>query len=173
MNIDLRDIIVMRLFFTGALLIATYIFVQLANRAIDLLIIGVRKSVGSERVVVRTRTIRNLLKGLVAVVIYVISIIIILEKWGVNTAPILTGAGLIGLAFSFGSQSIIKDVISGVFIVLDDIYNVGDRVKIGSETGNVEKITLRMTILKDEKDNVVYIPNSQVNAVVRLSGGKK
>ena len=122
---------------------------------------------------VRTRTIRNLLKGLVAVVIYVISIIIILEKWGVNTAPILTGAGLIGLAFSFGSQSIIKDVISGVFIVLDDIYNVGDRVKIGSETGNVEKITLRMTILKDEKDNVVYIPNSQVNAVVRLSGGKK
>lgn len=173
MNIDLRDIIVMRLFFTGALLIATYIFVQLTNRAIDLLIIGVRKSVGSERVVVRTRTIRNLLKGLVAAVIYVISIIIILEKWGVNTAPILTGAGLIGLAFSFGSQSIIKDVISGVFIVLDDIYNVGDRVKIGSETGNVEKITLRMTILKDEKGNVVYIPNSQINAVVRLSGGKK
>lgn len=173
MNIDLKDIIVMRLFFTGALLIATYIFVQLANRAIDLLIIGVRKSVGSERIVVRTRTIRNLLKGVVAAVIYIIGIIIILEKWGVNTAPILTGAGLIGLAFSFGSQSIIKDVISGVFIVLDDIYNVGDRVKIGSETGNVEKITLRMTILKDEKGNVVYIPNSQVNAVVRLSGGKK
>jgi small-conductance mechanosensitive channel len=91
-----------------------------------------------------------------------------LEKWGVNMTPFLTGAGILGLTFSFGAQSLAKDLISGFFIIFDNQFEVGDYIKVGTLEGEVKKITLRQTILKDKNDNLILIPNSQITSVVKI-----
>lgn len=68
----------------------------------------------------------------------------------------------------FGTQSLIKDIISGIFILVDDQFNVGDTVKIGAHTGRVKAVSLRLTILEDKEGDVIYIPNSKINSVVVL-----
>lgn len=89
----------------------------------------------------------------------------ILKEFNFDTMPILTGAGLAGIAISFGAQSIIKDFISGFFIILENQYNVGDEIKVGDFQGRVAKITFRTTILKDKKENTIHILNSEVRNV--------
>lgn len=116
----------------------------------------------------RGATIRSLLKNIIEVTIFLIAFLIILSHWGFNIVPILTGAGILGLAISFGAQTLIKDVINGFFILAEDQYNVGDWVKIDKWEGEVYRLTLRLTILKDKKENLIYIPNSQVMTVVKL-----
>jgi small conductance mechanosensitive channel len=164
---NIPEIYIQRLVFSSLVFIGAYVAALFIKRSVDLVVIGVKKRVTTDMALARTRTIRNLLKNAIDVAVYVIALLVILEKWGVDTRPILTGAGLIGLAFSFGSQSIVKDFISGFFIIAENLFNLGDRVKIGSDMGIVKQITLRMTVLEDEEGNVVYIPNSQVNAVTR------
>jgi small conductance mechanosensitive channel len=83
-----------------------------------------------------------------------------------NITPLITGAGILGLAFSFGAQTLVKDLIAGFFIILENQYNVGDQVKLNTEEGVVDKITLRATVLKDKKGNLIYIPNSEIKKVV-------
>ena len=73
------------------------------------------------------------------------------------------------MVVSLGSQSLVKDIVSGFFIISDNEFNVGDRVKIANYEGEVDKITLRTTILRDEKGNLIYIPNSQITTIVRYT----
>jgi small conductance mechanosensitive channel len=119
-------------------------------------------------VLARTRTIRSLLKNLIDAVLLLITLLIILSSWGVNIIPILTGAGVLGLAFSFGAQTLVKDIIAGFFIILEDQFDVGDTVEIAKIEGEVYKMTLRVTVLKDKKENLIYIPNSQITTVKKL-----
>ncbi len=111
---------------------------------------------------------RTILKGIIDIVFFLIAVLIVLSYWGVNIIPILTGASILGLAISFGSQTLIKDFISGFFILLEDQYSIGDKVKIGNFEGEVQEITLRLTILKDSKGNQIFIPNSQVTTVIKM-----
>ncbi len=121
----------------------------------------------SDYLVSKTKTIRALLKNVIDAVLFLMALLIILAQWGVNIAPILTGAGILGLAFSFGSQTLVKDLIAGFFIIVEDQFNIGDKIKIDKYEGTVDKITLRLTVLKDKDENTVYIPNSQVINVIR------
>lgn len=121
-----------------------------------------------EAYISKTNTINSVLFSLLDVGIYGIALLIILSHWRVDISPILTGAGILGLAVSFGSQTLIKDVISGFFIISENQFNVGDRVKIDKHEGRVTKITLRLTVLKDDQGNRIYIPNSSISTVVRL-----
>lgn len=165
---NIPDLYLNRLVYSSSIFVAAYICALFVKRSVDIVVLGVKQHINSDAALARTRTIRNLIKSVIDIVIYLIALLIILEKWGVDTTPILTGAGIIGLAFSFGSQSIIKDLISGFFIIAENIFNIGDKVKVGSDTGIVRQINLRMTVLEDADGNVIYIPNSQVNAVTRF-----
>ena len=115
-----------------------------------------------------TKTLRSLLKNIIDTVLIVTGILVILSYWGVNIAPILTGAGILGLAFSFGAQTFVKDVISGFLIVLENQFNIGDFIRVDKYEGEVYRMTLRMTVLRDKMGNLVYIPNSQISTVVKL-----
>lgn len=114
----------------------------------------------------RLETLRSLSKNIISMVIHALVILMILNNFGVNITPIITGAGILGLAISFGGQTLVRDVISGFFIILENQYNVGQSVKIGENRGKVYKINLRTTILKDGEGNLIYIPNSEIKRVI-------
>ena len=88
---------------------------------------------------------------------------------GVDIRPILAGAGIIGLAVGFGAQSLVKDFVSGLFILIENQYDVGDTVKIGTFEGEVLQISMRSTSLKDADNNVYYISNGAIKDVVNKS----
>lgn len=142
------------------------------KKGVDLVVVGVKRRFTSESTLARTRTIRQLLKNTINALLFFMAILIVISQWGVDTRPILTGAGVLGLAFSFGAQTLVKDLISGFFIIAENMFNIGDAVKIGGEKGIVEQINLRMTLLRDKDGNRVFIPNSQVTSVVRYKKEK-
>ena len=117
----------------------------------------------------RAQTLASLIVTIGNVVIYVIVILMLLAVFGVNLTPILAGAGIIGLGIGFGTQSLIKDFVSGLFILIENQYNIGDRVKIGAFEGKVIKITMRSTILQDDQGGIYYLQNGSIQNVVNFS----
>lgn len=95
--------------------------------------------------------------------------IVILDRLGVNTTPILAGAGIVGLAVGFGSQTLVKDLINGLFMLFEESIRVGDFVELGKNSGIVEAIGLRTVKLRDVSGNVHVIPNSSIDAVKNMS----
>jgi len=93
----------------------------------------------------------------------------ILEAIGVSLGPFIASAGVIGLGISFGAQSIFKDMLTGIFILVEDQYNVGDTIKIAGLTGSVEDLSLRVTKLRDGDGTLYIVPNSQITTVSNLS----
>jgi len=94
-----------------------------------------------------------------------------LTEVGFAIGPIMTGAGILGLAVGFGAQSLVKDIITGFFLLLENQLRVGDVVEIGGKTGTVEAINLRTTVLRDVEGSVHVIPNGSVNAVTNKTRG--
>ena len=94
---------------------------------------------------------------------------VILSELGVSIAPILGAAGVVGLAVGFGAQSLIKDFFAGFMILLEDQYNVGDTVKIGETSGTVERLTLRMTLIRALDGSLTIIPNGTITTVSNFS----
>jgi moderate conductance mechanosensitive channel len=127
--------------------------------------------VGSESArIVRANTITNVLFTSLSIVGWIIISIMILDKLGVNIAPVLASAGVLGLAVSFGSQELVKDVISGFFFLLENQFNVGDVIEVKGKKGQVVDMNLRTVSLKDLENDAVYIfRNSQVDMVARYN----
>jgi small conductance mechanosensitive channel len=117
----------------------------------------------------RQDTLIRIFTTMVQIIIYTIMVIMILEQVGVMVEPILAGAGIIGLAFGFGGQYLIKDIITGFFIILENQYRIGDIVIIDSTGGMVEDISLRMTTLRDLDGFVHHIPHGDIKRVSNLS----
>jgi len=113
----------------------------------------------------RLKTVESLLSNMLTYALYVAMALIILKEFGVDTTPLLTGAGIVGLAFSFGTQSLVKDLIYGIFIIIENQFSVGDEIEIGGLKGKVKKMSLRTTVLEDEEGNLIFIPNSEVKKV--------
>ena len=107
----------------------------------------------------------------VTLVIWVATILLVLDALTVDIAPILGGAAIFGLAISFGSQSLVKDVVSGFFILLENQYAVGDVVTINGQTGGVEKITLRRTVLRSGRGEVHNFTNGSISSVTNMTQG--
>ena len=105
--------------------------------------------------------------------IYVVLLLMVLSLFGVDIRPILAGAGVVGLAIGFGAQSLVKDFVSGLFILVEDQYGIGDKVKIGSNEGKVIRITMRSTVLKDDEGKNYYISNGTINNVIKFPPIKK
>ncbi len=110
----------------------------------------------------RSKTLSGMLTGTIGIIIAVVALFMILSELGINIAPLLAGAGVAGIAIGFGAQSLIKDFVSGLFILLEDQYNKGDVVKIAGIAGLVEEVNLRRTVLRDLEGIVHSIPNGQI-----------
>lgn len=101
--------------------------------------------------------------------LYFIAIVLILDQFGVNTTSIIATAGIGGIAIAFGAQSLVKDVITGAFIILEDQYGVGDQIQINTMRGEVVAVGLRMTKLLDYSGAVHFIPNGTITSVTNFS----
>ncbi|MFM9282291.1 mechanosensitive ion channel family protein [Paenibacillus jiagnxiensis] len=117
----------------------------------------------------RMTTIGELLKNVVAVVFNFILIMLVLSQMGIDLAPLIAGAGVIGLAVGFGAQSLVKDVITGFFIILEDQFAVGDVIQTGAFKGTVEVIGLRTTRMVNWQGEVYIIPNGLITTVTNFS----
>lgn len=103
------------------------------------------------------------------IVIIVIGLMMVLSEFGIDTAPLIAGAGIVGIAAGFGGQYLIRDVISGFFIILENQYRVGDVACLDGTCGLVEDITLRMTILRDLDGTVHHVPNGEIKRASNLT----
>jgi small conductance mechanosensitive channel len=115
----------------------------------------------------RAETLIGVFGGTLNFLILIIAILMVLPEFRINIAPILGGLGLAGLAVGMAARDIISDFISGIFILLENQYNVGDEVKIAGFEGKVKEITLRRTIIQAGDGTINLIPNSQVKIVTR------
>ena len=117
----------------------------------------------------RTETLRNIIRSISKGILIVIIGLTISSELGFDIGPILASAGIAGLAVGFGAQSIVKDVISGFFILFEDQFAVGDIVRIGDLSGVVERMTLRSTVLRNLEGQVHVIPNGNIQTVTVLT----
>ena len=119
----------------------------------------------------RADTLGSVIRHMLNVVVLIVALVTVLGQVGIEIGPILAAAGIVGLAVGFGAQSLVKDVINGFFILLEDQIRVGDVVQIADKGGLVERVNLKMTILRDLAGNVHYVPNGTINVVTNMTKG--
>jgi small-conductance mechanosensitive channel len=121
-----------------------------------------------ERAGQRARTLGTILGSVSSVVIYAIAVMLCLSELEINLAPILAGAGIAGIALGFGAQSLVRDFLSGIFIIIEDQYGVGDIVDVGEASGVIEEVTLRITRVRGLDGTLWHVPNGEI----RRSGNR-
>lgn len=119
----------------------------------------------------RLKTLSKVVARTGALVIIAVVALMILQSFGIDITPVLAGAGVAGIAVGFGAQSLIKDILNGFFILLEDQFVEGDFVSIKGKEGTVEDFSLRRTILRDFKGDTHVIPNSQIKTVTNYTHG--
>ena len=146
------------------------IIVSIANKIIDRTLKNRKETnyFASNR---RANTIAEVMKKLVKYTLYFMGIMIVLDMFNINTTSILATAGIGGLAVGFGAQSLVKDIITGFFILLEDQYAVGDYVKIETFEGIVEELGMRVTKLRDFSGELHIIPNGKIQIVTNKTRG--
>ena len=117
----------------------------------------------------RAHTLGNILRHALLIVISFVAILLILGELGIQLGPLLATAGIGAVAIGFGAQSIVKDVISGFFIILENQYRIGDAIEVAGVSGLVESVSLRRTVLRDLEGKVHTIPNGEIKVVSNLS----
>ncbi len=125
----------------------------------------------TQRTEQRAAAIGSLLSSIIAITVWGVAIIVILEALRVDIAPLLASAGVIGVILGFGAQTLIKDYLSGIFIILEDQFGVGDIVDVGPVVGTVEEVSLRYTRLRDMSGVVWYVRNGEILRVANRSQG--
>lgn len=125
----------------------------------------------SQRRQQRAEAIGTLLRSVITASVVTIAVLLILPILGINVAPLMASAGVLGVALGFGAQSLVKDYLSGVFLVFEDQYGVGDLVDLGEAIGVVEDVTLRITRLRDLDGVVWYVRNGEILRVANRSQG--
>src|SRR3989339_2116912 len=136
---------------------------------------GIRKEVTTDRFISieaekkRQETLITVFHQAIVIIVWLLAVLMILSEIGINTAPLIAGAGIIGLAFGFGGQYLIKDLISGFFIILENQYRLGDVACFDGTCGLVEDISMRMTTLRDLDGIVHHVPHGEIKRVSNLS----
>jgi moderate conductance mechanosensitive channel len=119
----------------------------------------------SLRSAARAQTLGLVLRSIASAVIWAIAITMVLGELGVNLGPLIAGAGIAGVAIGFGAQSLVKDFLAGIFMLIEDQYGVGDIIDVGEAVGTVEAVTLRTTRLRDIEGAVWHVPNGTIQRV--------
>ena len=159
---------------TGLRLLVILLFAMLLTRALKavtarLVQLAKSQSRAGQMREQQTRTMAGLLYSIGAAIIGLIAVLMAFEVLGFDIAPAMATAGVASIAIAFGAQSLLKDFINGFFIVFEDQYVVGDLIHVNGETGRVEHLTLRRTVLRNPAGAMVTVPNSLVGQVANLS----
>ncbi len=157
------------------ILVAAYLLVRVVNKIIN----GLETTIATRNGEItsalekerRVKTITSLLKHIVYIFVFAVAGIMVLKELGLDIGPIIAGAGIVGLAISFGSQNLVRDVISGFFIIFEDQIRVGDIAQINGTSGTVEEINLRTMVIRDLEGTVHVFPNGVINQVANKSKG--
>lgn len=151
---------------TALIIIITEIFRLLAKKIINNLIFRLnhRKKTPSKRL----NTLGSILKNSLKYFSWSVALMMILSAWKINIAPILAGAGVLGLAIGFGAQTLVRDIITGFFLLLENFINIGDHVKIAGLEGHIVSIKLRTTIIRDQSGTTHIIPNSMISTITKF-----
>lgn len=115
------------------------------------------------------RTLASIVQSVGSFVIFFFALLQILPIFNVDVKPFLASAGIVGLAIGFGAQTLVHDVINGFFIIIDNIYDLGDVVRIAGVQGTVEQMSLRMTVLRDDTGALHSVPNSEIKIVSNMT----
>jgi small conductance mechanosensitive channel len=169
------------LILVGALVLRSLLLISV-RRVVRGVVTGVKSKKGKpqatntsplakERVVQRARTMGSVLSNFITWGIALIAVSSVLGELGVAVGALVAGAGILGAALGFGAQSLVKDLISGLFIVFEDQYGVGDSVDLGQASGVVETVGLRVTQVRDVSGTLWYVRNGEVNRVGNQSQG--
>jgi small conductance mechanosensitive channel len=110
----------------------------------------------------RADTLAAVLRSATTIVVWTLALLVVLGEVGIQLGPLIAGAGIAGVALGFGAQSLVKDFLSGIFMLVEDQYGVGDVVDVGEATGVVEQVSLRTTRLRDVEGTVWHVPNGQI-----------
>jgi len=148
----------------------------LAIRMVKLLAMRMEKTIGKETDPLkfeakskRARTLSITINGAMKAFVLVVAGSMIIESVGIKIGPILASVGFIGLAFGFGAQSLVKDIVTGFFLLVENQFGVGDVITVAGVSGQVEDINLRVTRLRDSKGIVHHIPNGQITVVSNMT----
>ena len=126
---------------------------------------GIRHREVGVRAAQRAKTIGSVLRSISAAIIWGLAVLMILGEFDIDLGPLIAGAGIVGVALGFGAQSLVKDFLSGIFMLIEDQYGVGDVIDVGDATGTVESVSLRTTRLRDVNGTVWYVPNGEIKRV--------
>lgn len=119
----------------------------------------------------RARTLQPLVQALVSVALLGTGVVLSLEQLGFDLTAVIAGAGVLGLAVGFGAQTLVKDVISGFFLIFDEVLDVGDHVSVDKTTGTVEELGLRLTKIRADDGTLWFVPNGQIQVVGNTNRG--
>ncbi len=137
--------------------------IRTATRELDARVPGTLiRAEARQRAEARANTVTSVLRSVASTTIYLITVLVLLGELHINLAPLVAGAGVASIAVGFGAQSLVRDVVSGVFVLLEDQYGVGDTIDAGPAVGVVQRVTLRVTRLQDASGTVWHIPNGTI-----------
>lgn len=153
------------------ILVLAWFFAKFLRRLLKraILRLSALKSKPDERVEQRTNALTALSSSVISVVVWTIAVLTSLGTLGINLAPLVAGAGIVGVALGFGAQSLVRDFLSGVLMLIEDQYGVGDVIDVAGTIGEVESVSLRTTRLRGVDGTVWHIPNGEITKVGNLS----
>jgi small conductance mechanosensitive channel len=152
----------------AVILILMFIAMKIA-KALTFRVLRRKSKVSDPELIKRIDTVGGVIAGLLTVAILIMAMVMILGEFGISIGPILAGVGIVGVALGFGAQHLVKDVINGIFILLDDQIRIGDVVEVAGKAGVVEKVNLRLTVLRDLAGNVHYVNNGNIGVVTNMT----
>jgi small-conductance mechanosensitive channel len=152
----------------GLVLLIGYISWEIARTAIDRRLAEEAK-IPEGAATSRLRTLLPLLRVFIAITLVVMTALSVLAALGVNILPLLAGAGIVGVAIGFGSQTLVKDIVSGAFFLMDDAFRVGEYIEVGDAKGTVEKITVRALFLRHHRGAINVLPYGQISRLRNTS----
>lgn len=150
------------------IIIISKLIIWLVHKTLDRIVLE-RASKHSPSQARRMTTVGKLVKNVATYIMYFIGMLLMLSEVGINLGPLLAGAGVVGIAIGFGAQSLVKDILTGFFIILEDQFAVGDVIQTGTFKGTVEVIGLRTTKILSWTGEVHMIPNGMINEVTNFS----
>jgi small-conductance mechanosensitive channel len=168
LNVEVWKLLGITLFKVFLIILVAKIMVRMLQFSIRKVIVGkeVRQLHIDAR---RSKTLGKLMNNVITYAIYFLMFFMILHQLGVQIAPLLAGAGVVGIAIGFGAQSLVRDVLTGFFIIFEDQFGVGDVIQTGNFKGTVEEIGLRVTTIKSVSGEVHIIPNGSILQVTNFS----
>jgi small-conductance mechanosensitive channel len=149
-------------------LVAAWVSYSIGHRAIDrainkLATADLKPGPGvAKRQAERARTTGSVLNSILKAVVWIIAIGMILGEFGFNLGPVIASAGVIGVAIGLGAQTLVRDILSGIFMLIEDQYGVGDQIKVLEIEGVVEKVGLRITTIRDKDETLWYVRNGEI-----------